>query len=75
MLGSPHDLAPSDRLSVVSQLAEICLRPVAPGDRTRAALHVLDWAGCAVSGAASRTKRLRIHGLDAESVRMRLADA
>jgi 2-methylcitrate dehydratase PrpD len=44
-------------LSVVSQLAEICLRPVAPADRARAALHVLDWAGCAASGAASDAGR------------------
>jgi len=44
-------------LSITAQLAELCLRPVADADRARAALHVLDWAGCAVSGSASEAGR------------------
>jgi 2-methylcitrate dehydratase PrpD len=38
-------------------LARRLARPVAPEDRARAALHVLDWAGCAVAGAASPAGR------------------
>jgi 2-methylcitrate dehydratase PrpD len=45
------------RLSITAQLTELCLRPVADADRARAALHVLDWAGCAVSGSASEAGR------------------
>ena len=37
--------------TVTERLAERLLRPVAEKDRQRAALHVLDWAGCAVAGA------------------------
>jgi 2-methylcitrate dehydratase PrpD len=45
------------RLSITAQLAELCLRPVDDIDRVRAALHVLDWAGCAVSGSAAEAGR------------------
>lgn len=44
-------------MSITAQLAELCLRPVDHADRARAALHVLDWAGCAVSGSASEAGR------------------
>ena len=44
-------------MSLTAQLAELCLRPVGDADRARAALHVLDWTGCAVSGGASEAGR------------------
>ena len=34
-------------------LVGLIRRPVAPGDRRRAALHVLDWLGCAAAGLAT----------------------
>lgn len=43
----------STDLSVTERLAAIASRPVRPRDRDRAALHVLDWTGCAAIGAAS----------------------
>lgn len=45
-------------MSLTASLAEICLRPVSPADRARAALHVLDWAGCAAAGSASEAGRV-----------------
>ena len=38
-------------LSVSQSLAAILARPVGEVDRARAALHLLDWVGCAVGGA------------------------
>jgi 2-methylcitrate dehydratase PrpD len=32
-------------------LARLLRRPIAAADRTRAAMHVLDWVGCAAAGA------------------------
>lgn len=43
--------------TVTEILAERLARPVSEGDRARAALHVLDWAGCALAGAASPAGR------------------
>ena len=43
--------------SVTERLADRLLRPVAEKDRQRAALHVLDWAGCAVAGASADSAR------------------
>lgn len=39
--------------SLTTALADILARPVPSRLHGRAALHVLDWAGCAISGAAS----------------------
>lgn len=39
-------------------LADLLARPVAPEIRARAALHVLDWIGCAVLGADSPAGRI-----------------
>jgi len=39
--------------SVTERLVPRLLRPVASEDRARAALHVLDWVGCATAGAHS----------------------
>lgn len=39
--------------TVTEVLAARLVRPVAAEDRTRAALHVLDWVGCALAGADS----------------------
>jgi 2-methylcitrate dehydratase PrpD len=52
-----------DKLEVHSQLmttlteglVALLARPIAQADRRRAALHLLDWIGCAAAGAASET--------------------
>ena len=36
-------------------IAALLRRPITEADRERAALHLLDWIGCAVAGAASET--------------------
>jgi 2-methylcitrate dehydratase PrpD len=41
--------------SLTEGLAELLRRPVAPEDRARATLHLLDWLGCAAAGAAGDT--------------------
>jgi len=43
----------SDTLTLTRRLAARLARPVDARMRARAALHVLDWAGCAVAGAPS----------------------
>ncbi len=46
--------------ALTSELAALCASPVSDGARARAALHVLDWAGCAVAGSISeQAKALR----------------
>lgn len=46
--------------SIAERLAALVLRPVSPGTREAAAVHVLDWLGCAIAGAASEPgRRLR----------------
>lgn len=44
--------------SLTEGLAEILARPVDRAARTRAALHVLDWIGCAIAGAASEVGQI-----------------
>lgn len=39
--------------SLTEGLAPVLSRPVAAADRARAALHLVDWLGCAAAGAAS----------------------
>lgn len=39
--------------SLTEDLAILLARPITPIDRRRAALHLLDWLGCAAAGAAS----------------------
>jgi 2-methylcitrate dehydratase PrpD len=39
--------------SLTEGLAALLARPIAERDRRRAALHLLDWIGCAAAGAAS----------------------
>jgi len=46
----PRMLAP-DPAPPTETLARILSRPVSAADRERAALHVLDWVGCAAAGA------------------------
>ena len=41
--------------SLTEDLVALLDRPIAANDRRRAALHLLDWIGCAVAGAASAT--------------------
>lgn len=50
----PDDSEPT----LLRALARLLRRPVGPADRARAALHVLDWAGCAAAGAASPAGRI-----------------
>lgn len=46
--------------ALTSELAALCASPVSDDARARAALHVLDWAGCAVAGSVSeQAKTLR----------------
>ena len=35
----------------------LCLRPASEADRQRAVLHLVDWLGCAIAGAATPTGR------------------
>lgn len=44
--------------SLTEQMMPILRRPVERGDLGRAALHVLDWIGCAFAGSASQTGRV-----------------
>jgi 2-methylcitrate dehydratase PrpD len=44
--------------SVTARLAGICLRKVSADDQRRAALHVLDWLGCAIAGSAAEPGRV-----------------
>ncbi len=52
--------------ALTQRLAEHLARPVPAAAKARAALHVLDWAGCAVAGAASPAGRAMAAGLMAE---------
>lgn len=45
-------------MSLIAQFADHLHRPVLPVLRRRAALHLLDWAGCAVIGATAPVARL-----------------
>ena len=53
-------------LALTRRLAELLSRPVPAAATARAALHVLDWAGCAVAGAASPAGRAMAAGMMAE---------
>ncbi|NWG72425.1 MAG: MmgE/PrpD family protein [Parvularculaceae bacterium] len=44
-------------MTAAARLARRLARPVAEADRARAALHLLDWTGCAVAGARSDAAR------------------
>ncbi len=44
--------------SLTEGLAALLARPIAAADRRRAALHLLDWIGCAAAGAASEAGRV-----------------
>jgi 2-methylcitrate dehydratase PrpD len=39
--------------SLTESLVALLARPITPADRRRAALHLVDWIGCAAAGAAS----------------------
>src|SRR6056297_1975522 len=51
------DRADAPAESLTRALARLLPRPVGAEDRARAARHVLDWAGCAVAGAATAQGR------------------
>jgi 2-methylcitrate dehydratase PrpD len=44
--------------SLTEGLVALLARPIAPADRRRAALHLVDWIGCAAAGAASEAGRV-----------------
>lgn len=48
-----HD--PAETPSLTQGLWSLATRPATPSDLARAALHVLDWLGCALAGAAGAT--------------------
>ena len=49
-----NDMATTrDPASLTRGLVDILNRPIAAADRKRAALHLLDWIGCAVAGATT----------------------
>ncbi len=52
--------------SLTQRLAERLARPVSDGHLRRAALHVLDWTGCAVAGAGGPAGRAVASGLGGE---------
>jgi len=43
--------------SLTRELVRICRRPIGNRDRARAALHLADWLGCAIAGAAEAPGR------------------
>ncbi len=50
----------SPRPSLTNRLAALCARPVDDATRARAALHVLDWFGCALLGATAEAGSILI---------------
>ena len=46
--------------SLTRGLVDLLGRPIDAGDRRRAALHVLDWIGCAVAGAMTPPGKIMI---------------
>ncbi|MCH8489653.1 MAG: MmgE/PrpD family protein [Oceanicaulis sp.] len=56
----------SDTLTLTRRLAARLARPVDARVRARAALHVLDWAGCALAGAPSPAGRAMAAALAGE---------
>jgi len=55
MLSATPDADPEPPIG--ARLLALCARPVTPADLDAAALHLLDWLGCALAGAASPTGR------------------
>jgi 2-methylcitrate dehydratase PrpD len=53
-------------LTLIRRLAARLARPVEAGMRARAALHVLDWAGCAMAGAPSAAGQAMAAALEDE---------
>lgn len=49
---------PAASASLTEGLARVLARPVGAGERARAALHLLDWLGCAIAGQASEPGRI-----------------
>ena len=46
--------------SLIHRLVDLLHRPIAGAARERAALHVLDWLGCAVIGATTAPGRMLV---------------
>ncbi|MFN7053953.1 MmgE/PrpD family protein [Hyphomonas sp.] len=56
---------PETPAPLTRQLAAHLAAPVSEGDRARAGLHLLDWAGCAAAGRAEPAGRILLSGMDA----------
>lgn len=50
----------SDEVPLSGRLSALLSRPVGTADRARAALHVLDWLGCALIGATQPAGRMLV---------------
>jgi 2-methylcitrate dehydratase PrpD len=55
--GQIFKIAAKPMPSISESLLEICARPVGAHERARAALHLLDWIGCALAGRAEPVGR------------------
>lgn len=52
-------------MTLTQRLVALLARPISAADHARAALHLVDWVGCAAAGAASATGALfRAHAAD-----------
>jgi 2-methylcitrate dehydratase PrpD len=58
MANAATDTAVETAASLTEGLVEILARPVDSATRARAGLHLLDWIGCAIAGAASDVGRI-----------------
>jgi 2-methylcitrate dehydratase PrpD len=60
-------------MTISTRLADLVLRPVSAADRERAALHVLDWIGCATIGATTEPgQALRAWARDEDAGRIKV---
>jgi 2-methylcitrate dehydratase PrpD len=60
-------------MTLTEGLVALLARPITPADRARAALHLVDWIGCAAAGAASATgAAFRAHAADLSPGRARV---
>jgi len=58
------NLAASAAPTLTEGLWNIAAAPGSATDRSRAALHLLDWLGCAIAGAATPTGRMLVAGAE-----------
>lgn len=51
-------------MSLSTELARICMRPINAAARQKAMLHLIDWIGCAAIGAATPSAKALWHGTE-----------